>query len=134
MWFLDNLTASDFHYTKQSKCHEVPEIDDVRDYKHVRSALDAAGVSKDNQLVLLGLVAALLHLGNVSFEHCRKENTDASLITKTGAESLKKFCELTQSDRAFVEKALLSRTISTRWWIYLLLDSNDFCMCFILRK
>jgi myosin-5 len=111
LWLLDNFTAADFHYTNQSDCRDVADIDDKSDYEHLRKALACAGVSKEDQLSLLGVVAALLHLGNVSFVACRKENTDAADISEQGRESLKKFCLLTECEPAILEKALLSRTM-----------------------
>ena len=114
LWNLGNLTALDFHYTKESNCHELAEIDDKNDYLHVRNALTCAGISDDEQRTLLSVVAALLHLGNVTFKSCEKGNTDGSIVTEQGMEWLKKFCALTLCDPTLVERALLNRTMVTR--------------------
>ena len=51
-----------------SGCVGVPGIDDLRDYKATRSAMSVVGMTPDEQAEAMRMVAAVLHVGNISFK------------------------------------------------------------------
>ena len=48
-----------------------PAINDVEDFKHLEQSMDQVGLSMEEKYNLFQVVAAVLHLGNITFE----ENT-----------------------------------------------------------
>ena len=48
-----------------------PAINDVEDFKHLEQSMDQVGLNMEEKYNLFQIVAAVLHLGNITFE----ENT-----------------------------------------------------------
>ncbi|KAJ8419084.1 hypothetical protein AAFF_G00005830 [Aldrovandia affinis] len=60
--------AECFHYTSQGGDTQIPGMDDVADLERTRNAFTILGVRADQQMELFRILAAILHLGNVSIQ------------------------------------------------------------------
>uniref|UniRef100_A0A8C8MGX3 Myosin VIIBb n=1 Tax=Oncorhynchus tshawytscha TaxID=74940 RepID=A0A8C8MGX3_ONCTS len=60
--------ASEFNYLKRGDCIVCDGRDDAKDYTRIRTALKILTFTETHCWEILKLLAALLHLGNVSFE------------------------------------------------------------------
>ncbi|XP_065188525.1 unconventional myosin-If-like [Sycon ciliatum] len=60
-------TPDYFYYLNQSGTYTVDGICDIDDYNEMRSAMNTIGLTADEQYYVISIVAAILHLGNVSF-------------------------------------------------------------------
>lgn len=54
-------------YLKKGSLHD-PVLDDVRDFRVCDEAMSKMGISDADKLAIFTLVAAVLHLGNITFE------------------------------------------------------------------
>lgn len=80
-------TPNSYNYLNKSKCTEVPDIDDAKEFVETKNAMTAMGISKKDQDRLFELLAAILHLGNIGFtptgDGCRVSNVDVlQLVAK----------------------------------------------------
>lgn len=57
-----------YSYLNTSGVYRVDTIDDRKDWADVQTALDVMGFSAQDEKQMYGLLAAILHLGNVTFE------------------------------------------------------------------
>ncbi|KAM9857812.1 unconventional myosin-Ih [Aulostomus maculatus] len=57
-----------YNYLTQGECAIVPSIDDKNAWKTVKNALQVIDISEINTSHLFGIVASVLHLGNVQFD------------------------------------------------------------------
>ncbi|XP_008345271.1 myosin-2-like isoform X3 [Malus domestica] len=60
--------ASEYKYLNQSDCLEIDGVDDVRKFHTLVKALDVVQVCKEDQEHMFSLLAAVLWLGNISFQ------------------------------------------------------------------
>ncbi|XP_035270697.1 unconventional myosin-Vb [Anguilla anguilla] len=60
--------AEQFRYTSQGGEASIPGTDNTADLERTRSALTVLGVGSDQQMELFRILAAVLHLGNVSIQ------------------------------------------------------------------
>ncbi|KAG6471144.1 hypothetical protein ZIOFF_072245 [Zingiber officinale] len=101
-----------FHYLNQTKCYEVPTMDDAKEYLETRKAMDIVGINEEEQEAIFSVVAAILHLGNISFE--KGNETDSSkLKDEQSAYHLKTAAELLMADEKALENSLMKRVIAT---------------------
>ncbi|KAF4083247.1 hypothetical protein AMELA_G00137780 [Ameiurus melas] len=61
-------TAEHFRYTNQGQETNIPGADDAMELEHTRNALTILGVPPDQQMEVFQILAAVLHLGNVSIQ------------------------------------------------------------------
>jgi len=62
---LTNL--KDYRYLNQSGCFNVEGINDSEEWKHTKHGMTVIGISEENQKNIFQLLAAILHLGNITF-------------------------------------------------------------------
>ncbi|CAI7763928.1 unnamed protein product, partial [Closterium sp. NIES-54] len=95
--------AEKFHYLKQSKCIELEgKRSNAEEYVITRNAMDVIGISQDEQASIFGIVAAILHLGNVDF----KEKGDKMRIAKHSEENLENVAHLLSCDKKKLQESL----------------------------
>ncbi|KAI8810433.1 P-loop containing nucleoside triphosphate hydrolase protein [Cladochytrium replicatum] len=75
-------SIADFSYLRKSQCDTVANVDDSQSFKEVMRALQMVEMEKDTISMLLEGIAAILHIGNISFElgeegECNLANVDA---------------------------------------------------------
>ncbi|EIE80995.1 hypothetical protein G6F46_000788 [Rhizopus delemar] len=77
---------NDFHYLNQSGTGEIPGVDDKEEFEITQKALSTVGLSVDLQWKIFRLLAALLHLGNITItgrNDAILSDTDPALQTAT---------------------------------------------------
>ncbi|GMH90188.1 hypothetical protein TL16_g11690, partial [Triparma laevis f. inornata] len=81
---------------------------DAKAYDDTKNCLDRIGVDEASQEVVFGLVAGVLHLGNVEFE---SEGEDDVKVSAKSSASLKMACDLIGLDQEAVTLAVTKRKI-----------------------
>lgn len=66
--------ASEYKFLSRSGCLKIHDVDDAENFKKVMEALDALRISYEDQERIFKLLAAVLWLGNISFEVIDDEN------------------------------------------------------------
>ncbi|KAE9589640.1 putative myosin ATPase [Lupinus albus] len=101
-----------FHYLNQSKCYELADISDAREYLATRRAMDIVGISQKDQEAIFRVVAAILHIGNIEF--CKGKDVDSSIPKDDNAKfHLKTTADLLMCDADALEDALCKRVMIT---------------------
>jgi myosin heavy subunit len=98
-----------FRYLGNRKSLVAPK--DKEDFEQTASCLSNIGVASEEQRVILGLVAAVLHLGNVTFEESGDEEHTA-VITAESRPSLTKACALLGLQEDVVSEAILTKLLT----------------------
>ncbi|EXB96390.1 Myosin-2 heavy chain [Morus notabilis] len=124
---LNLRSASEYKYLSQSSCHSIVGVDDAEQFRIVMEALDVVHVSKDDQESVFAMLAAVLWLGNISFNVIDNENhvevvEDEGLFTVAeligcGVEELKVALstrKMRVGNDNIVQKLKLSQAIDTR--------------------
>ncbi|KAH8048116.1 hypothetical protein JL722_12716 [Aureococcus anophagefferens] len=106
---LGAAVCDDWRYVNMSSAHEVPGIDDKRDYDDVATALRALSFSDDEGLSVWKVVAGLLHVGNVAFAAGPKDEA-----TVADAAPLETGSAVLGLDAAALREGLISKNIGTR--------------------
>ncbi|KAI4350068.1 hypothetical protein L6164_010593 [Bauhinia variegata] len=103
---------SSFHYLNQSKCYELVDVSDAREYLATRRAMDIVGISQKDQEAIFRVVAAILHLGNIEF--AKGKEVDSSVLKDDKAKFHLKTCaELLMCDADALQDALCKRVMIT---------------------
>lgn len=84
---------------------------DAAEFTKTMQCLRNVGLATEEQKALLGATAAVLHLGNVSFEEKNNEEHSA-VITEASRPSLVKACELLGLNEDNVTEAILTKNLS----------------------
>ncbi|CAL0300015.1 unnamed protein product [Lupinus luteus] len=101
-----------FHYLNQSKCYELADVSDAREYLATRRAMDIVGISQKDQEAIFRVVAAILHIGNIEFT--KGKEVDSSIPKDDTAKfHLKTTAELLMCDIDALEDALCKRVMIT---------------------
>ncbi|XP_057439528.1 myosin-11-like [Lotus japonicus] len=101
-----------FHYLNQSKCFELADVSDAREYLATRRAMDIVGISPKEQEAIFRVVASILHLGNIEFT--KGKEVDSSVPKDDKAKfSLKTTAELLMCNAGALEDALCKRVMIT---------------------
>jgi myosin-5 len=66
--------ADYYNYLKQSACLRIDGVDDAKRFSMLVDALDIIQISKEDQMKLFSMLAAVLWLGNISFSVIDNEN------------------------------------------------------------
>ncbi|KAI3702898.1 hypothetical protein L6452_28651 [Arctium lappa] len=66
--------ASEYKFLSRSGCLKIHDVDDAQNFKKLMEALDALRISYEDQERIFKLLAAVLWLGNISFEVIDNEN------------------------------------------------------------
>ncbi|XP_010433172.1 PREDICTED: myosin-14-like isoform X1 [Camelina sativa] len=102
-----------FHYLNQSQCIELERMDDAKEYRETRKAMDVVGINSEEQEAIFRVVAAILHLGNVEFGKGKEADSSAPK-DETSNYHLKTAAELFMCDEQALEDSLCKRVIVTR--------------------
>ncbi|XP_045801422.1 myosin-2-like [Trifolium pratense] len=71
---LNLRAASEYKYLNQSDCMTIDGVDDAKKFHKLKKALDVVQMSKEEQERVFKMLAAILWLGNISFEVKDNEN------------------------------------------------------------
>ncbi|CAL4251462.1 unnamed protein product, partial [Meganyctiphanes norvegica] len=98
-----------YHFLKQGGCSEVQSINDSSDFKAVSKALETLDLSQEEQESIWNVVAAILHLGNVTFTSDENQNSLIEDMVPVQNASKLIGCEAEE-----LGKSLTHRTIEAR--------------------
>ncbi|XP_050766755.1 unconventional myosin-Vb-like [Gymnogyps californianus] len=122
--------AESFHYTCQGQCTAAQSTDDAADLDSTRRAFLLLGIPEADQLELFGILAAILHLGNIVVRG-RDRRGDGCFV-EPADEALGLFCTLLGVEASQVMRWLCHRKLVTAGETYLkplsrqqALDSRD---------
>jgi len=73
--------ADDFHYTNQGNAVEIEDISDIDEFAATRQAFSLLGLSTELQRSLLRVLAAILHLGNVTITQ-KEDDSQIKVLRK----------------------------------------------------
>jgi myosin heavy subunit len=86
---------------------------DKSQFVETMQCLSNVGLASEEQNILMGLAAAVLHIGNISFEEGESEDEDHSaVIAKDSLPSLQKACELLGLEESTVADAILTKLLT----------------------
>ncbi|XP_043715577.1 myosin-1-like isoform X2 [Telopea speciosissima] len=71
---LNLKNANEYKYLSQSSCFSISGVDDVERFRIVMEAMDIVHISKEDQHTVFAMLAAVLWLGNISFNVIDNEN------------------------------------------------------------
>ncbi|KAF1866956.1 hypothetical protein Lal_00018342 [Lupinus albus] len=71
---LNLRVAGEYKYLNQSDCMTIDGVDDAKNFHRLMEALDVVRMSKEDQELVFKLLAAILWLGNISFNVADNEN------------------------------------------------------------
>ncbi|KAL1417178.1 hypothetical protein MTO96_000659 [Rhipicephalus appendiculatus] len=90
-----------------------PVIDDAKDFSNLDRALRLMGLTDEERLNIYVAVAAVLHLGNVTFEESPDDSRGGSQVTPESEQSLRVAAALMAVDPDELRQSLLSRVMQT---------------------
>ena len=89
---------------------------DATAFAETMSCLDSIGLVEDEKNDVLGIIAAVLHIGNIDFEVVKNDDNhsggEKAQMTESSAESLKAACSLLGLDETKVSEAMLTKLLS----------------------
>lgn len=85
-------------------------VDDLLDFQRLQQTLGLFGLDEEKQKQLFGIVAAVLHVGDIEFE---EQAEGSCTISAASATNLNYAAELLQVDSDSIRSALLSRVVQT---------------------
>ncbi|KAG4996070.1 hypothetical protein JHK84_027115 [Glycine max] len=102
-----------FHYLNQTNCFELEGVDELKEYRDTRRAMDVVGISSEEQEAIFRVVAAILHLGNIEFTKGQEMDSSVPKDEKSWFH-LRTAAELFMCDAKALEDSLCKRVIVTR--------------------
>ena len=102
---------TDYFYTGRLDEMTIDGIDDATSFKRTQKALDLIGLSKKERDDLFQILAGILHLGQLEFEH-PEGSDDASQVVN--CEELDIVGELLGLSADYIEEACCNRTVRAR--------------------
>ncbi|GBF89890.1 hypothetical protein Rsub_02594 [Raphidocelis subcapitata] len=105
--------ATSHRLTAASGCVELPGVDDGELFRTTRHAMRAVGISVSDQEQVFALLAALLHLSDLSFAPCPRDGDEGCALAGGGDASLAAAAGLLGVDAAALRKAVTTRTRAT---------------------
>ncbi|XP_047149633.1 myosin-6-like isoform X2 [Vigna umbellata] len=103
----------EFHYLNQTNCFELEGVDESKEYRDTRRAMDVVGISSEEQDAIFRVVAAILHLGNIEFAKGTEMDSSVPKDEKSWFH-LHTAAELFMCDAKALEDSLCKRVIVTR--------------------
>ncbi|XP_026539899.1 unconventional myosin-Va isoform X1 [Notechis scutatus] len=107
--------AGYFHYTKQGRSPVIDGIDDAKEMLNTRRACTLLGIVESCQMGIFQILAAILHLGNVSFT---SRDADSCTIPPKH-EPLRIFCDLMGVEYEQMAHWLCHRKLATATETYI---------------
>ncbi|XP_037818973.1 myosin heavy chain 95F isoform X1 [Lucilia sericata] len=119
-YFANSKTEQLIPATQKSKHHtqkgplKDPIIDDYNHFQNLDKALGRLGLSEAQKLEIYSLVAACLHLGNISFEEIPDDARGGCQVSDSSEKSLTITCRLLGVDPDELRQALVSRVMQSK--------------------
>ncbi|KAF5273638.1 hypothetical protein FQR65_LT04638 [Abscondita terminalis] len=109
---LDLGEPGDYNYLKGGKTLTCAGRNDITEFADIRNAMKVLNFSESECWDIFQLLAAILHLGNVTIKEVTVKNLDTSQITDSAL--LTKIATLLGIDKDRLNSALTNKTISAR--------------------
>lgn len=105
------LDVTEYKYLNTSECYvRLDGVDDAQSYQETRHAMTSIGMDNDEQLHVMKVVSAVLHLGNITFVSEKgKESSTIDASSPLSLSSLEAICRLLG-----VEQQVLHNTLCTK--------------------
>jgi myosin VI len=119
-YFASANTDKQISNSQKSKDHlskgplKDPILDDFNDFKELDQALGRLGLSEVNRIEVFGLVAAVLHLGNITFEENPEDTRGGCRVTQISEKTLTIAAKLIGCDPFELRQALVSRVMQSK--------------------
>ncbi|GAB6032668.1 Unconventional myosin-VI [Chamberlinius hualienensis] len=116
-FFCSKETEQKVHPSTKSKLHQKngalrdPVIDDIKDFEAMNKGLSHFGLDEQQRLAVYTVVAAVLHLGNVSFEDNPEDTKGGCKVSPKSEETLKIASTLMATDKEELRQSLISRVM-----------------------
>ena len=111
---LEGLSPSDFAYLSSSDTYTLDGVDDGADFAGTMQAMAAVKIGASDREDVLKVVAAVLHLGNITFSDALESHSavmDGSLVEERCERHLVAAADLLGVSRDALEQSLTTRTI-----------------------
>ena len=120
-----------FHYLTRSSVISLEDVDDLVEFESTIAAMKTIGIPNEDINAILNSVAATLLLGNTNFVAKNIDNTEGSGVEDSCRKTaFYQACNLLGVDTDLLEKALTTKTITTRGETYIspiaVSHANDF--------
>jgi len=106
--------ANHYHYTGQGGAPSLREFTDEAGLKYTIKAMKALGWDEEKTETVLGLVAGMLHLGQVSFDAEERDGVEVAIIKEENENEVRNASDLAGLDHDKLEVALKERIMVTR--------------------
>lgn len=106
--------ANHYHYTGQGGAPSLREFTDEAGLKYTVKAMKALGWNDEKVETVLGLVAGLLHLGQVNFDSEERDGVEVGIIKEENEKEVSDAAQLAGVDRDKLKVALTERIMITR--------------------
>mmetsp|Transcript_16539 Transcript_16539/g.49488 ORF Transcript_16539/g.49488 Transcript_16539/m.49488 type:complete len:1726 (-) Transcript_16539:622-5799(-) len=103
--------ANTFKYLNRSTCYTLPRVDNAEEYRATRRSMTLVGIPLEQQDAVFRMVAAVLHLGNLTFKEAGDQDT--STIHPDAQKHLEATAFLLGVETDGLLKALTTRTRQT---------------------
>lgn len=119
-YFANSETDKKILPSQKSKHHQLngalkdPILDDLKDFQKLDQALTRLGLNENHKLEIYSLVAAVLHLGNVSFEENPDDARGGCQVSQASEVSLSITAKLIGVDSFELRQALVSRVMQSK--------------------
>lgn len=119
-FFASNTTDKKIPIAQKSKSHQSkgpltdPILDDYNDFHTLDQALTRLGLTEQTKFEIYALVAAVLHLGNVSFEDNPEDTRGGCQVSKASESSMAIAAKLIGVDSFELRQALVSRVMQSK--------------------
>lgn len=108
---LKGKRASDFNYLNATGCFDVDGMNDAEEFEITIAAMRAVGMGSKQIQAILSIVAAVLHLGNVTFKAKQVDSAEGCEVG--GGQALTHFCDLLRIEPSVVRHVLGYRELQT---------------------
>ncbi|XP_037909530.1 myosin heavy chain 95F isoform X1 [Hermetia illucens] len=106
--------------SQKSKAHQAkgplrdPILDDYQDFQSLDEALNRLGLNQDSKFGIYALVAAVLHLGNITFEEIPDDVRGGCQVSQSSEKTLAITAKLIGVDAFELRQALVSRVMQSK--------------------
>ncbi len=102
-----------YHYLNVSACYAVDDMNDASEFEATLQAMQHVGIKRKQIELVFQTLAAVLHLGNISFEPQQVKDAEGSKLHPDSRQTLQLACELLGLDAGQVEHALCFKLLQT---------------------
>lgn len=111
-----DVGSAAFKYLGNRQQESDPKVNewDAKAFEATRQCLAGVGLSEEEQTGVFSIAAAVLHLGNISFEENLDDetNSESAKIKEDSMTSLQKACKLLGLDESDVKEAILTKALN----------------------